>query len=143
MQDRFAIVAIIFALGGLGSLVSAFVGDSSWHLPEFDWANGVYRPGWIGNALVGGLAAVGSWASANAGDWSDPNATAFHFTNAALASALAVGFGGASWFKSQSEKSLLRGAAVVAAGKNADPAAAAAIATSAPSNAFKAAVAMR
>lgn len=134
------ILAWIFGLGGLGSIVSAFIGDNGWHLPMMD--NGIFRPGWIGNFLVGGLAAVASFGMANSSDLFEKTSS-LKFTTSVLANALVIGFGGASWFKSQAEKMILQKTAVVAAGKQPDPNAAKAIATSSPIEALRAAISMR
>ena len=113
----------IFVLGGLGSLVNAFLGDSGWHIPKIDPDTGIFRPGWIGNVLVGGLAASASWCMSNSFDLMEKQSS-IKFMTAALANALIIGFGGASWFKSQIEKSILQKTAAEAASKSADPAAA-------------------
>jgi hypothetical protein len=130
------ILAWIFGLGGLGSIVAAFLGDNGWHLPYID--QGIFRPGWIGNVLVGGLAAVASWAMANSTNLFETTSS-LTFTTATLANALLIGFGGASWFKSQAEKSILQKTAAVAAGKTPDPGSANTIATSSPMEALRAA----
>jgi hypothetical protein len=130
------ILVSIFGLGGLGSLVSAFLGDNGWHLPEID--EGIFRPGWIGNVLVGGLAAVASWAMANSANLRE-TVSSLQFPTATLANALVIGFGGASWFKSQAEKSILQKTAAVAASKSPDSASANTIATASPMQALKAA----
>jgi len=54
-----------------------------------------------------------------------------------------IGFGGAQWWKSETEKDILQRTAAVAANKNADPAAAAVIATALPLNALRAAINMQ
>ena len=126
----------IFILGGLGSLVNSFLGDSGWHVPMFDRDSDVFRPGWLGNWLVGGLAAVASWGMANSMDLLDKNLR-FQFTTAAVANALIIGFGGASWFKGQTEKTILQKTAAEAASKAADPAAASKIASSSPLEAVR------
>jgi hypothetical protein len=54
-----------------------------------------------------------------------------------------IGFGGVKWWKSEIEKDILQRTAAVAANKQADPAAAAVIATASPLNALRAAINMR
>ena len=130
----YAVIGIVFLLGSLGSLVSSFIGDNGWHLPMTD--QGIFRPGFLGNMLVGGLAAVASWGmsrSINLGALHQPS----DFLSSEMANALVVGFGGASWFKGQIEKVILKQTAVVAASKQADPIAARTIATATPIEALR------
>jgi hypothetical protein len=131
------VIAMIVLMGGLGSLVSAFVGDSGWHLPVVE--SGIFRPGYLGNMLVGGLAALASWGMQKAAVLIGTAPSALTFTTADMANAIVIGFGGASWFKCQIEKIILQKTAVVAASKPGDSAAASQIATSSPMEALRAA----
>ncbi|MGO9517319.1 MAG: hypothetical protein ACLPND_09775 [Candidatus Korobacteraceae bacterium] len=63
--------------------------------------------------------------------------------NVFIANSMLIGFGGAQWWKSETEKNILQRTAAVAANKNADPAAAAVIATALPLNALRAAINMQ
>ena len=89
--------------------------------------------------LVGALAALASWGMQKAAVLIGGTAGTLSFSTADMANAIVIGFGGASWFKSQIEKVILQKAAVVAASKPSDSAAAGQIATSSPMEAFKAA----
>jgi len=93
----------------------------------------------LGNMLVGALAALASWGMQKAAVLIGGTAGTLSFSTADMANAIVIGFGGASWFKSQIEKVILQKAAVVAASKPSDSAAAGQIATSSPMEAFKAA----
>jgi hypothetical protein len=135
------VIGLIVLMGSLGSLVSAFVGDNGWHLPMND--HGIFRPGYLGNMLVGALAALASWGMQKAAVLIGTSAGAMNFSTADMANAIVIGFGGASWFKSQLEKVILQKAAVVAASKPGDAEAASQIATSSPMEAFKAASNMK
>jgi hypothetical protein len=128
-------------MGSLGSLVSAFIGDNGWHLPMND--SGIFRPGYLGNMLVGALAALASWGMQKGAILIGGSPSTLSFSTSDMASAIVVGFGGASWFKSQIEKVILQRTAVVAAGKPGDLAAAGQIATSTPMEALKVANNMR
>jgi hypothetical protein len=134
---NYYVIGLIVLMGSLGSLVSAFVGDNGWHLPMND--NGIFRPGYLGNMLVGALAALASWGMQKAATLIGTPAGTLSFSTADMANAIVIGFGGASWFKSQIEKVVLQRTAVVAAGKPSDPAAASQIATSTPMEALRAA----
>ena len=131
------IMGLIVIIGAVGSLVSVFIGDNGWHLPMMD--NDVFRPGYLGNMLVGAVAALASWGSLKAAVLIGPDPSAPTFSTADIANALVIGFGGASWFKGHIEKTILQRAASVAAAKPADADAAQTIATSTPMNALKAA----
>jgi hypothetical protein len=135
------VIGLIVLMGSLGSLVSAFIGDNGWHLPMND--HGIFRPGYLGNMLVGALAALASWGMQKAAILIGTPSGAMTFSTADMANAIVIGFGGASWFKSQIEKVILQKAAVVAASKPGDPAAAGQIATASPMEAFKAASNMK
>jgi len=143
MRTTLCIMGLIFLSGGLGSLVNAFLGDSGWHLPMKDKDTGIYRPGWIGNVLVGGLAATASWGMTSSLAIGGSGALDLSGLKVAvLSNAVIVGFGGASWFKSYGEKSTLQKAAALAAMKLPDHGAAAAIATATPNDALKIAQSM-
>jgi hypothetical protein len=134
---NYYVIGLIVLMGSLGSLVSAFVGDNGWHLPMND--NGIFRPGYLGNMLVGALAALASWGMQKAAVLIGGTAGTLSFSTADMANAIVIGFGGASWFKSQLEKVILQKTAVVAASKPGDSAAASQIATASPMEALKAA----
>jgi len=138
---NFEVIGLVVVLGGLGSLVSAFVGDSGWHLPMRD--QGIFRPGYLGNMLVGALAALASWGMQKAAILIGSPVASLTFSTADMASALVIGFGGASWFKSQIEKVILQRAAVVAASRTGDPMAASQIAAASPMEALRVANAMK
>jgi hypothetical protein len=134
---NYYVVGLIVLMGSLGSLVSAFVGDNGWHLPMTD--NGIFRPGYLGNMLVGALAALASWGMQKAVTLIGAAPSTLSFSTADMANAIVIGFGGASWFKSQVEKVILQKTAVVAASKPSDLGAAGQIATSTPIEALRAA----
>src|SRR5258707_14770560 len=60
MSDTWAIVATIFAAGCLGGMTNAAIAGEL-GLPHKDAEAKVFRPGWIGNVLVGGVAALVFW----------------------------------------------------------------------------------
>jgi len=99
-------------------------------------------PGFIGIVLIGIAAALGSWASMKAATLIGANATSLTLSTSDIANAMLIGFGGVKWWKSEIEKDILQRTAAVAANKNADPAAAAVIATASPLNALRAAINM-
>ncbi len=131
------IIAVIAAIGAIGGFMNVFIGDSGLHLPRTE--HGVWQPGFLGVVIIGCAAAVGSWATMGALDLVSSHAAPLGLTSGDVANALVIGFGGAKWFKSESEKDILQKAGGLAAGKNADSKAAVAIATGTPMEALRAA----
>ena len=140
MEVMWAIV-IVIVCGAAGGFVNVFIGDSGLHLPKVE--NGILQPGFLGTLLIGALAAVGSWGAAKAITIFGTATPAFTFSTGDVANALMLGFGGAKWFKSETEKTVLQKTASIAAGKSMDQNAAVIIASGTPSQALKAAEQMR
>jgi hypothetical protein len=135
------IIAVIAATGAIGGFVNVFIGDAGLHLPKTD--HEVWQPGFLGVIIVGCAAAVGSWATLSALSLIGPNAAPLVLSTGDLANALVIGFGGAKWFKSESEKDILQKAGGIAASKNADSDAAVAFFTGTPMEALRAATKMK
>jgi hypothetical protein len=55
-----ALIFIVAALGALGGLVNCAMSDE-FKLPGFDKNANIWRPGWVGNILVGAVAAIAVW----------------------------------------------------------------------------------
>jgi hypothetical protein len=96
-------VVLVFVAGALGGILNALITDNGFIFPTFATiSNGmhIWRPGVLGNLIVGAIAAVVSWAlySPSAGlpvgDFNAP------LTWAGFASAVLVGVGGARWLLS-------------------------------------------
>jgi len=135
------VIGLVVLMGSLGSLGSSFLGDSGWHLPMNE--EGIVRPGYLGNMLVGALAALASWGMQKGAVLVGGPVTALTFSTADMAHAIVIGFAGASWFKSHIEKVILQRTAAVAASKGADQEAAREIATCTPIEALRVANAMK
>jgi hypothetical protein len=58
--DVWLIVAAVFGAGCLGGLTNAAIAGEL-KLPHKDPEARVYRPGWVGNVLVGGVASLVFW----------------------------------------------------------------------------------
>ena len=56
----FGIVVLVFAAGCAGGLVNSLIAGE-FKLPAVDKQANVFRPGWIGSCLVGGIAALTFW----------------------------------------------------------------------------------
>jgi hypothetical protein len=140
MEIVWAIV-IVIACGAAGGFVNVFIGDSGLHLPRVQ--NGVFEPGFFGTVVVGAMAALGSWGATKAVTIFGTSAPGiFGFSTGDIANALMIGFGGAKWFKSETEKDVLQRTAAIAASKPPDPNAAITIASGNPGEALAAALQM-
>ena len=71
--------------GALGGLVNCAI-SGEFHLPEFDTTARVYRPGWIGNIIIGIVAAIVVW-----GGYGGPGSTVALFANSTDALDLKTG----------------------------------------------------
>lgn len=60
MNDIWMIILSVFFAGCLGGITNAAIADEL-KLPHRDPEAQIYRPGWIGNILVGGVAALVLW----------------------------------------------------------------------------------
>ncbi|MEQ1761341.1 MAG: hypothetical protein ABL986_23780 [Vicinamibacterales bacterium] len=54
------VVGLIFGAGFIGGLVNSLI-EGELQLPHRDSEANVFRPGWVGSCLVGGIAAVSFW----------------------------------------------------------------------------------
>jgi hypothetical protein len=129
MHDFVFDLVMIAVCGAVGGFVNVFIGDSGLHLPTIE--QGIFRPGYIGVVLVGLVAAVGAWLATQTatltGNMTPSPPVVLRLSE--LSTAIIVGFGGARWFKSETESTVFRKTAAVAAGKSADSKAAATIAS--------------
>ena len=138
MHDLVVDLLAVTICGAVGGFANVFIGDSGLHLPTMD--QGVFRPGYIGVVFVGMVAAVGAWLATQSSTLSglvvSPVPT---LRLSELSTAIIVGFGGARWFKSETETTIFRKTAAVAAIKSANNEAAATIAAGTPIEALAAA----
>lgn len=54
------VILLVFMAGSFGGFLNALI-SGELHLPRKDHKAHLYRPGWVGNTLVGGFAAVIFW----------------------------------------------------------------------------------
>jgi hypothetical protein len=134
-MQAYTILLFVLVCGAIGGLVNAFIGDNGFHLPKV--TNDVWQPGWIGVVVIGAVAAAGSWASLKAVTlW--PAGQGLTLQTSDLANALIIGFGGAKWFKSESDKDIWQKTAAEAASKQPDAQLSVQIAGSTPAKALAA-----
>jgi hypothetical protein len=150
------LLVIIAVLGALGGLVNALMSDNGFILPKRETAAGsnVLRPGFLGNMLLGAVAAIifwglyGPFAEVNvvgddpreqpevAGPTQDEEDDKYGETLAGLIGVLVIGAGGARVITAEVDKRLLQATAAEAATKEADQGAAVDIATATPAKAL-------
>ncbi|MFJ1562649.1 hypothetical protein ACIOG8_00160 [Streptomyces erythrochromogenes] len=115
--------------GGLGGVVSAALSeDRGFVLPNPKKApdgTTIIRPGFLGQILVGIVAAFVSWglygpftAAMFIGGPTNPDKDKYGLTFAAAAGAIGVGIGGARWLSNYVDKELYQKAASLAAGRS-------------------------
>jgi hypothetical protein len=141
MRDLLVDMSAVALCGAVGGFVNVFIGDSGLHLPRRE--DGIWRPGYIGVVFVGMAAAVAGWLTTQSASLMDAlRSPVVTLRLSELGAAIAVGFGGARWFKSEGETTVLRRTATIAATKSADEKAAAKIASSTPFEALATAIRM-
>jgi hypothetical protein len=144
-------LGLIAIAGAIGGVVNALVTDNGFLLPKSERADAgttVIRPGFLGNVLIGAVAAVISWglygplsaflvAGTRQALESNSSPEKVGLSLAALVGAALVGVGGARWLSNEVDKKLLRAAAAQAADKPGSPRASQQIAMATPSQALK------
>lgn len=150
-MSLWALLLIVSGAGAIGGVVNLLMSDNQgFVLPQFVATSGtqIFRPGAIGNIVIGAVAAAISWGlygpfAASVVFGPAPAGTpAPTLTLTALVGAVLVGIGGARWLTNEVDKTVLRAAASNAAGKNASAATASQIALAAPTRALELAAAM-
>lgn len=117
------IFGIILLAGAIGGIINAIMTDNGFILPISEDASGtkIWRPGVVGNILIGAVAAVVSWGLY--GPFADfiilpkPSTSEPNITVAAFVGAILVGVAGAKWLSNEVDKKLLKAAATAAAAR--------------------------
>ncbi|MEL7059674.1 MAG: hypothetical protein AAGN46_06565 [Acidobacteriota bacterium] len=128
-------LAVFFA-GAFGGSVNALISDNGFVLPKavMDDQSKIIRPGFLGNLLIGGVAAVISWGlygelarypilqadSLQSLEASSTGSLNLELSLATFVGAMLIGVGGARWLTNEVDKKLLRSAASQAAAGRAD-----------------------
>ena len=102
------IILWLLAVGTVGGLVNCIL-NGGFPLPHLDRKTKVWRPGWLGNVLLGMVAAV-VWGMSNLATFYEFPAKApadLRLTPALLLGALLAGVGGAHFLKGRTQKALL------------------------------------
>lgn len=151
-----SLLVIVAVLGAAGGVANALMSDNGFILPRRETTGGtnILRPGFVGNMLLGALAAVIFWGLY--GPFAEVNVVGvdprqqpqvagatrgqgdmFGETLAGLVTALLLGVAGARVITNEVDKKLLRATAAQAATNDASPEAAAAISSASPARALE------
>lgn len=99
-------IAVMGAIGGLANCTHS----KEFHLPHADKKARTWRPGWVGNVLLGSVAAVVVWGIYGPFalyDFFDPKPVEFHLTLTQLASSLLTGISGSRILTLESQKAII------------------------------------
>lgn len=142
--------------GAVGGFVNALISDNGFWKPITEQVDGnkIYRPGFIGNVLIGGVAAIISWglygplaayfiAGTQEAMKTNTSPEKIGLTLSSLVGAVLIGIGGARWLTNEVDKQLLKATASKAAGAQGSPTASQQIALASPAQALKIAKGMR
>ena len=147
----------VFLAGALGGVVNAIMTDNGFLIPKAEQVNGttsIYRPGYLGNVLMGAVAAIISWglygplsafyiAGTTEALTKNASPEKVGLSLASLVGAVLIGIGGARWLTSEVDKSLLRAAATQAAGAQSSASASQQMALASPAQALDVARSMK
>lgn len=140
------IFGILFLAGGIGGAINALMTDNGFIMPKWEDANGnkIWRPGVIGNVLIGAVAAIISWGLY--GPFADfvfvglsgPNPQKEpNLTVAAFVGAMLIGVGGARWLSNEVDKKLLKATTTAALAGTGSAEVAAKVMTAKPAQGLK------
>jgi len=134
------LLLIVCGSGAVGGVVNALLTNNGFALPQSVTVDGgsILRPGYLGNVLIGAVAAGISWGLYGplAGASFLGEAVKGTLTLSGLVGGALVGIGGARWLTNEVDKNLLRAAASKAASAEASPTASLQIAMASPSEAL-------
>jgi hypothetical protein len=100
------IILLIAGCGAIGGIVNCAI-SGEFNYPRFDFAAKVWRPGWIGNVLVGAVASVVVWGIYGplaSFDLLAGEMTGVHLTVAQLLTSLVIGLSGGKILTLMAEK---------------------------------------
>jgi hypothetical protein len=128
-------ILVMFVAGLVGGLGNALLVDRGLRLPRKE--GDIWQPGFLGNMVIGGLAAVLMWGLYTAGQ----AVLTGNYTPSVqeIVGSIVAGLGGARVLTAELDKQLLRKTAVDAATAPASPELAAIIGTAPPADALRAA----
>lgn len=123
-------IGAIFAFGAIGGIVNALISDNGFIWPrEVKGTKGdkIIKPGFVGNAIVGGVASFVSWSLYGPlaelpilGGMPDTEPLP-GIPLSSIGGAILVGIGGSRWLTNEVDKKILKKTAVEAAKASANP----------------------
>lgn len=123
----FYLVGLIALMGAIGGVINALLSDNGFFMPKRLRIDDqvIFRPGFLGNTLVGAVSSFVSWALygplANVVIVGPSNGTAAStgvqagVTLSTLGGAVLIGVAGSRWLTNEIDKTILKSATVVAA----------------------------
>jgi len=151
-----SLLLYVAAAGACGGVVNAIMTDKGFKMPFVDKVDDIVilQPGWIGNMIIGAVAAAVSWGlygplasrfiagsqTAIASNVGDENVG---LALSSLVGAVLIGIGGARWLTNEVDKNLLKAAASTAASAEPEHGAGKKIALASPRQALDIAKKMR
>jgi len=148
---------IVLVAGAIGGAVNALMTDNGFLRPKMekvDDKTGIFRPGYLGNVLIGAVAAVVSWGlygplspyyiiGTEQALAANTLPESVGLTLASLVGAIMIGIGGARWLTAEVDKNLLRATAARAAAAKPSASASQQIALATPAQALNVAKLMK
>ena len=142
------LLLLIAAAGAVGGIVNALMTDKGFFLPRKEQVGSIriIRPGWIGNVVIGAIAATISWGLygplaayfiTGTAEAMKANPDKIGLTLSSLVGGILIGIGGARWLTDEVDKSLLKAAASTAAKGQSSETASQQIALASPSEALE------
>jgi len=121
------LVFLIVVAGLIGGAINALLSDNGFLMPRPQSVGGgtIYRPGFLGNMLIGAVSSFVSWAlygplanvviAGPATSLKDGGDLVPGITLSSLGGAVLVGVAGSRWLTNEVDKAMLRDASVIAA----------------------------
>lgn len=149
-SSMWLMLLFVFLAGGIGGVINALMTDNGFLLPKREDVDGkasIFRPGYLGNVLIGSTGAVVSWglygplssyliAGTAEALRANVSPEKVGLSLASLVGAVLIGVAGSRWLTSEVDKNLLKAAAAEAAGSKSSTTASQQIAMASPAQAL-------
>jgi hypothetical protein len=123
----FYLVGLIALMGAIGGVINALLSDNGFFMPKRLQVDDqvFFRPGFLGNTLVGAVSSFVSWAlygplasvviAGSSNGTASNSAAQAGVTLSSLGGAVLIGVAGSRWLTNEIDKTILKSASVVAA----------------------------